>query len=268
MKNKLFRGLFGFGIALLLFAVTTSVYANTYGEGNGWHSVNGVGPTETQDISISVGDVDVPVYRVAISWSSMSFNYKYNEEISAYQWEAGKTCYQLISRFGDAGAIIVTADDKNNAEELYDDSSCSVPYTGNINEDSEHEIVYATRTGGKILIEDNSTYGAVIPSFHWEAEDDYTYIRPQLLESVDPATTYDVAGGHPSSFVGCTLEGNIEKCYNWAGNLDEADVYSTLNQTKKYEYKLTLQTMMTEGQVNPNTNDSIGQLTISLTAVQ
>ncbi len=263
MKNKLIKGLFGLGLGLSAFALTTGVYAQV-GAGDAINGGFELGTIGDNNVNVVVGEIDTPVYNVQISWTSMQYNYKYNEETHIYEWVVTNSCKRLYSDSGQDG-YVVTVEDKQNAESLYDDASCTIEYTGNVEEEIVNEEVYEKITGGKIVITDASTLGYVIPSITWTSGEGYETVDANIYLG-RPSVTYDVGAEvvvesdgmyYDYSLIGENGINNVQLPYEY-------------NINNKYYLKLTLFNKgygdTTTSPVVPTTGDQIGQVTVSLMA--
>ena len=82
MKKNLLMGMVGLGAMALCI---TGVKAETLDLTN---------ISETGQ-SVTVGEVDVPVYSVDITWGDLTYDYKYNNETGNYYWQAKEDSMEL-----------------------------------------------------------------------------------------------------------------------------------------------------------------------------
>jgi len=256
MKNKLIKGLFGFGLILLM---TTGVYANVgYGD---WVNGGGIGGALPGDaVNAVVGEVDGAIYSASITWTSMQYNYKYDEEYDIYKWVVTNKC-ELINAQG--GAIDGGSNIASDYDNLYTDSTCSTEYEG---ETTDEELlsqgVYGSIYGGKIIITDNSKLGTITPSITWTSTDDYSYVHADVLVGT-PVVTYDAGPG----YCGPTEMNGMQYCNSLIGqNGIDTSLSDDYRFDNKYYLKLKLSGSSEGVSTRPTTGDTIGSLTISFEA--
>lgn len=114
MKKKILLGLFS-----VLFLLPIGVSAET---------LSSINPeNNSSDASVTVGEVEVPVYNVEIDWNSFKFDWKYNHETNKYEWQVGTsvdtgieqyTNHFHISDLSTGGEIVPSV--KWTSEEDYD----------------------------------------------------------------------------------------------------------------------------------------------------
>ena len=276
-------------VIALVFGMGMS-FVNAEGEGN--ESFTGSGDAGAE---ATVGDVDAPVYDVEVNWYNFVFDWKYNETAHEYEWMVHQTLDCMPYTHDD---LVDMGYDFDNLGEVtfYTDSSCTVVKEnfGNAN-DTYYMLEGAGAPRAFVVIEDMSTNGYIEPSLSWSSEDQYDFTTAAITYSVDvpvcdvvPDYAYDeVTLAHISS--DCTGD-EIE-----TANAPEGTVfYAYLNDVQEleytggevpitakraasggvlyngvhdyYEFYLELGLDETKTITTPTPGDTIGTLTITITA--
>lgn len=76
MKSKLLLGLFGIGVLSSVMTVNAQSLDSVEEGSNSAQS------------SVTVGEVELPVYSVDINWENLQFDWSYNSETAEYEWIA------------------------------------------------------------------------------------------------------------------------------------------------------------------------------------
>lgn len=147
MKSKLFKAVFGIG----LFALALNVNANT---------INSVTEgSNTTNATVTVGEVEAPVYEVEVSWDDLTFDWTYNSETNKFGWTPSKVC------------VPVDTSDFDIYEEFYTDSTCSTEVTEYIGGTDYYRL--ESRKSASISIQDYSENGQIVPSIKWNSSSKY-----------------------------------------------------------------------------------------------
>ena len=172
------------------------------------------------DATVTVGDVDVPVYNVIISWYNFTFDWKYDSTTNQHGWRTHGTC----TAYDTTNTASVLAEDPNffNYYSFFEDNACTRPISG-------QEVAEAMQTGaifyyyvyesphageglGYIIIEDMSEAGYAAPSLSWTPESKYDFTTASftyekvvpVCEEIDLATFDYVTEAYATS--DCTGE--------------------------------------------------------------
>jgi len=256
VKIKLIKGLFGFGVGLFLFSLTTVVNAYVIGAdgiiGDDSITEEPILSTQTdKNVEVVVGEVDVPVFSVMITWTSMKFNYKYNEETYSYDWVASDSCYRLGNETEG-----ITVEDKQNAYSLYNDDACTVEYTGSVDEIIEDEVVYEKVPGGRIVIEDTTELGSITPNVKWTPSQEYDIVRTTITAGTNMLNR-TVCGATEKGITYCSISGDY--------NTEPVALSKEHRLDNKYYLQIHLYNATSKEDFSPNTGDTLGYITISLT---
>lgn len=184
MKKGLVLGLIGLGS---LFTLVGGVKAETLDLTN----------VSTTGQTVTVGEVDAPVYSVDITWGDLTFDYEYNQVTSQYYWRAKKECVKLVADDGGYNKISWI----NNEYDLYLDDQCKNEYnkeTFNLDFEGavEAELYYAApdyEGAGYIQIKDNSTNAQIVPSILWQSESKYDFVDAKFQYETPEGITCKLA---------------------------------------------------------------------------
>ena len=164
MKKNLLVGIIGLS-ALALF--TTNVNAETIDLEN---------VSETGK-SVIVGEVDVPVYSVDITWGDLTYDWKYDDVTKEYYWREQINCEKL---YNDEYETLKHGYENRNLN-LYWDDNCETELSYGVYdfETAISQNVYYSQDkgGGTISIVDNSANGEIVPSVSWTSEDKYNFVQ-------------------------------------------------------------------------------------------
>lgn len=125
--------------------------------------------------SVTVGEVDAPVYSVDIDWGDLTFDWKYNPFVGEYTFLGKPTCMDIAGK--SMGVLSYLADQGN----LYAESD----FTCTGSKISAEDLDYSQPTGayrgmmpGGALIEltDSSTNGRIKPSIAFTPEAKYSWV--------------------------------------------------------------------------------------------
>jgi len=170
VRNNVIKVLFGI---VLMFLITTCVYAEPGNilspeEGNNSTSAN-----------VTVGNVEVPVYRVELLWDSLTFDWIYDEHTKTFDWKAETLCEHF-------GGIKEEIEDEINGEgsiyisDLYTDSTCSTK--ANAYDESVQGYYYLNdRNFASIRIRDHSENGVIVPSIEWNSSEKYSNVIGKIF---------------------------------------------------------------------------------------
>lgn len=172
MKNKLIKALFGIALSLLM---TTGVYAvetdtiDSIEEGSNSTSAN-----------VTVGTVEVPVYRVELWWDSLTFDWVYDEYTKTFGWKTAPLCEQfdkfdkekIEAEINGGGSVYIS--------DLYTDSTCSTK--ANAYDESVQGYYYLNdRNFASIGIRDHSENGVIVPSIEWNSSEKYSNVIGKIF---------------------------------------------------------------------------------------
>ena len=172
MKKNLFKVLFG----LCIFAFGLNVNAEV--SNSELDMENGVG-SDTQ--TVTVGEVERPVYNVNFYWNDLTFDWVYDDETKEFGWAPASLC---------DGKYLGSYIKDNYAEELadgkvYSDNTCStLVYSSNVEDEAEYYVRY-DRDAVYINIEDFSTNGQIVPTVEWKSNVDYDYVEARFTHTED-----------------------------------------------------------------------------------
>lgn len=194
MKKGLVLGLIGLSS---LFTLVGGVKAETLDLTN----------VSTTGQTVTVGEVDAPVYSVDITWGDLTYDYKYNQVTSEYYWQSKKVCEKLyLDQYGEMEHSY------NNKElDIYWDDACENEMEYGIYNDFNEALshVYFTSDdpngAGTIQILDNSVNAKIKPSVSWASESDYDFVNGKfeyegtIVTYCDPITTEEEMNMYVSS---------------------------------------------------------------------
>ena len=256
-----------------------------------WEIINSITEGDNSiDASVTVGEVDVPVYSVQISWQNFRFEWKYDKKLNSYGWKAAEICQPLN---------ITTSEsfDEFSADRIiYTDNACMTETTSYDESITEYyyrldDFSLTDDNGAYILITDQTENGSITPSLTWNATEDYGYVEGKFSyflrrENVcKPATKEDI---ETFSFVYSDNECKTE----WidADTIEyEEGKYFVVTEVRDYTllttptvpsaarvendnsgirtYELVLQLEnKVQPQKTPTTGEKIGTVTISISA--
>lgn len=256
MKNKLIKGLFAFGLMVSLFNMAN---VNVYAVGGTFDNGGTIVEDDLSDreVSVVVGEVDVPVYNVELSWTSMQFNYRYDEITSSYIWKVTDEC-----------KLIESIDETYLYDSLHGDSWCSSVYEDeNLTDAIEEGMLYGKILGGKITIVDSSSLGNVIPSIEWSSNEGYEAVQANFKYNTWDNICDESNENCEYEFVSHNLNLNL----NGKTELpEETRVIGGCMGGPDWSYcesrfylNLSLNTNTSLGTVKPTKGDVVGHLTIS-----
>lgn len=162
MKKNLFKVLFG----VCLFMVGFNVNAETSTD-----LPNIPGGEGATDNTVTVGNVDTPVYNVNIYWNDLTFDWVYDADAEEFGWAPAQYCDLHYAENGDLAGDTVIYNDENCTEE-------AGVVAGDENGDGKYHLVRPESVS--IGIEDYSTFGQIIPTVEWEANADYDYVDAEF----------------------------------------------------------------------------------------
>lgn len=120
--------------------------------------------------SVTVGEVTEPIYSVDITWGDMSFDWAYNTSTESYGFKSKISCDMVA----DGPALEQALQDKGN---LYSDTDCEVPYTGDVNNIDVSQLRRTKGVGsGKISVVDKSTNGKITPETSFTPTANYNWV--------------------------------------------------------------------------------------------
>ena len=274
-------------IALVFGMGISFVNAEEYGH----ESFDGSGDTGAE---VTVGDVDVPVYDVEVNWYNFVFDWKYYETTHEYGW--------MVHQNLDCNAYTfqeIVYDDRFGVP-FYTDAACSQPVNLEITSNYEQEDVFYTLEGvgdalASITIEDMSTNGYIEPTLTWNAEDKYDFttviityfVDTPVCDVVDSYYYDEVTEAYTNS--NCTGD-KIETAtapaqtvfYEYLNDFQEVEytggeIPTTAKRSAAggilyypsydfYDLHLKLGVDTTKTVTTPTAGDTIGTLTITITA--
>ena len=157
MKNKLIKGLFGFGLILLMTTGVNAQGITSIEEGN-----------NSASSEVMIGNVEVPVYEAEIIWQDLTFDWAYNEVTKEFEWRKPKVCSQYYSK-----EEVETALQKG--EKVYSDNTCE-NRTWSYEEGDEKTYYYIYETNKSVIgIEDMSQKGEIVPTVTWKSSEKYKF---------------------------------------------------------------------------------------------
>ncbi len=278
------KNLFKYFVLIALLFSANVVLVNA--ENGGTHSdQNG-----DSNVNVTVGNVEVPVYNVEISWDDFIFDWKYDYETRTYNW--GRTDCAYID------PVVDWRPDVFYERDFYLNSSC----TGNTisgeevkaTENKGMEFYYLTEgEAPEIDIIDASEGGYITASLSWTPEEKYdfttatfSYVKEQSTCVEIPATdVHEEAGAFTSSncegektFVANEPVGT--KFYDWETNEVETEFdgelpleadrghqsTSFVEEVHEYWYtvKANLSVDSTKTVTTPTAGEQIGTVTVSI----
>lgn len=163
MKKNLLKGLIGLGI-FIMFMV------NVNAETIDLENVSTTGQT------VTVGDVDVPIYSVDIEWGDMTFDWKYDSETGNFGFKAKLGCDAYVMSPEDT-----TLTAAKELGYLYSDNTCANLQTVDLIEGNTY--YQKTKVGGKISVVDNSVNGYVSAYVEFNPSQDYEWVTGKFAES-------------------------------------------------------------------------------------
>ena len=120
-----------------------------------------------QSKTVTVGDVDTPIYSVDIIWRNLSYDWKYNPYTNDYGFKVSFACLGYTY-----SGYSSNLDNLKQQGRLYSNSSCTEGVTGDLVEGTTY---YANNeVGGGISVIDNSENGRInaraqfVPSYGYE----------------------------------------------------------------------------------------------------
>lgn len=171
MKKKLLMGILGL---IMLFPFGTNAETiDSIEEGN--NSLNA---------TVTVGEVDVPVYNVEVSWDPLQFNWEYNSETTKYEWnlkliEVAELC-ELATKENTIDLDNLEENEPVPNYHIYPNSKCifdeAIEETLTYEEiiSGNYYIGYGARTLNNVInIKDKSTKSRIYPEIEWKPEEKY-----------------------------------------------------------------------------------------------
>lgn len=159
MKKKLL----GLALGGLLFSVATNVNAEST------TTIDNDNLSNSQ--SVTVGNVETPVFNVNVYWGDMSFDWTYNNTTKEYGWTPTKVCTST--------GVPTEENFTAGGKEYYSDESCSTKITEYNASSSYYEL--EKRSYVRIGIEDMSERVEIVPSIKWVASEDYSYVDAKIV---------------------------------------------------------------------------------------
>ena len=164
MRKNLFKLFASVSIFASLFAV--NVQALGVEEGN-----------NSASESVTVGNVQTPVYSVDISWGDFAYDWVYESSTGEYRWEPSdvESCVRALPSVYDENAYTAAINEGN----IYSDSSCSASTNSVAYADIESTTVFTKVTApgaSNINISDASTAGQIVPSVSWTPSTGYDWV--------------------------------------------------------------------------------------------
>lgn len=286
MKKKILLGLFS-----VLFLLPIGVSAET---------LSSINPeNNSSDASVTVGEVEVPVYSVEIDWNSFKFDWKYNRQTNKYEWQVGSNVSlipldEYFTNFNKDDFI-------ENQFKICHDSSCpnvigdGVTYEMILSDIEHYYIKSVGDNTNHFHIGDYSTGGEIVPSVKWTSEVDYSYVdgifkyeklveRCELIE--DEELFDEIIGLHfgmftdssCTDFVGSSVTEYADGYYFLSSGTEFVELETQkipddgrlpLNQPNANWYHLTLDLKnKTQPTETPKAGDKIGTITITIEAAE
>ena len=214
MKKKLFKVLFGMCLFMIGFNVNAEVSNSQE------NMADGVG-SDTQ--TVTVGEVETPVYNVNFYWTGLTFDWVYNDETQEFGWAPAQYCDVHYDENGDLAGDRMVFNDENCEEEL--------GYASNL-QDVDGKYYLVRPESVYINIEDYSTYGQIVPTVEWKSNADYDYVEARFTHTEETCVlipskeVFDVAlkyGVYSDNT--CAVEAN--------SSTFEADTYYALVEREK-----------------------------------
>ncbi|MBQ7136755.1 MAG: hypothetical protein IJO43_02105 [Bacilli bacterium] len=298
MKNKLFKGLFGFLAVLFLFVVT-----DVYASGNYMEFLRDSEGFNSSSNAVTIGEVETPIYEAQLVWPNLAFNWSYDVNEQEFRWKASSLCELQTDDYELAQYLI------SEGFTLYKDSSCNE--RADEGDAVEEYYILSKSDAAEIVIVDQSKFGQIVPSAFWKSSEEYEHVIGKLeyligqsvcsaVESqamLDSATELgvsiyedsecsDVVSKTPTSLdktyhvfrtfitgvqVPVTGEIPYEAGYNYSysGDTNEYNFTEELNKYKsnqEYVIQLSLENDPTKEATTPVAGDVIGTVTISIKA--
>ena len=283
MRKNLFKLFASVSIFASLFAV--NVQALGVEEGN-----------NSASESVTVGNVQTPVYSVDISWGDFAYDWVYESSTGEYRWEPSdvESCVRALPSVYDENAYTAAINEGN----IYSDSSCSASTNSVAYADIESTTVFTKVTApgaSNINITDASTAGQIVPSVSWTPSTGYDWVTGKFdyadcsfecvsiddeesfntayqvytdntcSSSVDKSTVSYQANTYYTKVGGCVYESITggalpDSARQFAGVSENGDV--------AYGYQLEFGIGIDSSKTitTPKANDTIGTITVSIAA--
>lgn len=123
--------------------------------------------SNSTNAAVTVGNVEAPVYGVAVIWNDLTFDWVYDADADEYGWKPADMCSPLSTAKEDVEEALAMG------AKVYSDNTCSnrvYEYSGS----SIAEYYYLVeREEAYIGIEDLSENAQIVPSVSWTATQQY-----------------------------------------------------------------------------------------------
>jgi len=182
MRKKLLLAILSLGVLLpcVVGAEQTSTNLDSVDEGN-----------NSANTQVTVGNVAVPTYGVAIIWDDMTFDWVYNPELNKFEWKPSSSCNP---------AWITSLEEFLEYEgRVYLDETCTESTDLYNSENFDEYYVLYERESAAIGIEDLSENGQITPSIKWTADDKYNDVTAKFqyykksCSLINSQAAYDIA---------------------------------------------------------------------------
>ncbi len=235
MKNKLIKGLFGLGLGLSAFAITIGVNALTT------ENITSVEEgSNSVDASVTVGNVETPVYEVEITWDGLTFDWSYNEYQQTFMWD-------------NISGGLIQIRDKSNPGRIYP----SVEWNSADGYDwTKGEFFYQLNTASACTGLNEEGFNNLKTQF---ARYIYTDSSCSVRENLDETTVYE-EGKYFYPFIDYEKLITTEIPENGRSEIYNSDNTFDIG----YTLRLQLSVDSSKDVITPKTGDTIGTVTITI----
>lgn len=198
--------------------------------------------------TVTVGDVETPVYEVIVSWYGMVYDWGYISNTGEYGW---KTRYECTDWYIEDEANYL--EQVNDGKKFYSDDKCE--YLADPEEYNPNATYYYSyEIEPMIVLEDMSTGGKVLPSVAYTPNTKYNFTTMSFDYRKNDQTTAHLSG--------TTLPDEARLCMKGDGNgpICEPDEYNVYNILPIIGIDTT-KTVTT-----PTSGETIGTITVTFAA--
>ena len=166
MKSKVFNKVFSLIMLGVMFTLPLPV-----------HAVESSNPSDFNDSkTVTVGNVETPVYSVDVAWGSLAYDWKYNKDMNEFEFKASLGCEGYVMSSGDT-----TLQSYKEQEILYSDNKCTTKQTSNLVNGTTYYL--KSGVGGEISVIDNSTNGKVKAAVQFTPSQKYNWVSGKFFGS-------------------------------------------------------------------------------------
>ncbi len=141
-------------------------------------NANQITGNQTYNQTITVANVQAPVYDVYIEWDGLTFDWAYDYQTREYGWASyGSNCRATNLRKTQG---FITVDDPQTPEGYFTDSNCTNFIDVDELPDGTYSYYGLYRTDSYIYVGDFSTGGYIRPSITWNPTSKYSYTTAEF----------------------------------------------------------------------------------------